>query len=230
MQKAYSNNLLEIACFNVESCTIAQNSGANRIELCSNYAQGGLTPTHDTIAKARALLEIPLHVIIRPHATSFVYTDSEINHMKQSIDLCWDKMVDGVVFGCLNADNTVAIKQNEYLLNASGAMNTTFHRAIDTCVDLEKNVETIIDLGFKNILTSGRSKQAVDGLDVIKKLQDKFSDRINIIVGGGVRSGNLNSIKEFTNCNQFHSAAITDNSEMCNAEEVELLSDLLSNE
>lgn len=230
MQKAYSNNLLEIACFNVESCSIAQNSGANRIELCSNYTLGGLTPTPDAIAKARALLEIPLHVIIRPNATSFVYTDSEINHMKQSIDVCWDKMVDGVVFGCLNPDNTIAIKQNEYLLNAAGAMNTTFHRAIDNCGDIEKNVEIIIDLGFKNILTSGGSKQAVDGLDVIKKLQDKFSDRINIIVGGGVRSGNLNSIKEFTNSNHFHSAAITDNSEMCNAEEVELLSDLLSNE
>lgn len=230
MQKAYSNNLLEIACFNVESCTLAQDSGANRIELCSNYATGGLTPTPDTIAKARALLEIPLHVIIRPNANSFVYTDSEINHMKQSIDVCWDKMVDGVVFGCLNTDNTIAIKQNEYLLNSAGAMNTTFHRAIDNCEDIEKNVEMVIDLGFKNILTSGGSKQAVDGLDVIKKLQDKFSDRINIIVGGGVRSNNLHSIKEYTSCHHFHSAAITNGTELCNAEEVELLSDLLNDE
>ena len=41
--------LLEIACFNSESCLIAQNTGADRIEFCENYSVGGITPTDEEI-------------------------------------------------------------------------------------------------------------------------------------------------------------------------------------
>jgi copper homeostasis protein len=37
---------LEIIGFNIESCTAAQGAGANRIELCDNFAEGGTTPSY----------------------------------------------------------------------------------------------------------------------------------------------------------------------------------------
>lgn len=60
------NMLLEIACFSLEAAIIAEESGADRIELCSGPLEGGLTPSIAMIALARNILKIPIHVMIRP--------------------------------------------------------------------------------------------------------------------------------------------------------------------
>ena len=48
-----NNQILEIACFNLESAIIAANSGADRIELCENYIEGGITPSEKLILEVR---------------------------------------------------------------------------------------------------------------------------------------------------------------------------------
>ena len=45
--------VLEICCFNLPSCTIAVQAGADRIELCADHAEGGTTPSYGTIRLAR---------------------------------------------------------------------------------------------------------------------------------------------------------------------------------
>ena len=50
------NILLEICVFNITDMVTAVASGADRIELCASYFEGGITPTctdhrcHETIA------------------------------------------------------------------------------------------------------------------------------------------------------------------------------------
>ncbi|MBP9069972.1 MAG: copper homeostasis protein CutC, partial [Bacteroidia bacterium] len=73
--------LLEIACFNIESCLIAQKAGAHRIEFCNDYESGGLAPSFQEIAKARQLIKIPLHVIIR-------FKKDEVKLMEEAIWFC----------------------------------------------------------------------------------------------------------------------------------------------
>lgn len=58
--------LLEIACFNTESAFIAQQAGADRIELCDDFAVGGTTPDVNTVMDARVRITIPVFVMIRP--------------------------------------------------------------------------------------------------------------------------------------------------------------------
>ena len=48
--------VLEIACFNVQSCAQAQEAGADRIEFCDNYSLGGITPSQNDIVEAKKLL------------------------------------------------------------------------------------------------------------------------------------------------------------------------------
>ena len=40
---------LEICCYNYQSAVIAAAAGADRIELCSDAAEGGTTPGYGTI-------------------------------------------------------------------------------------------------------------------------------------------------------------------------------------
>ena len=56
MPNISSNKLLEIACFNIESCLLAQDAGADRIEFCADYSLGGITPQHHDILKAKQLV------------------------------------------------------------------------------------------------------------------------------------------------------------------------------
>ena len=45
------NKKIEIACFNLESALIAQNAGADRVELCADVLVGGTTPTIEVIQR-----------------------------------------------------------------------------------------------------------------------------------------------------------------------------------
>ena len=45
--------ILETIAFNIESCSIAQSAGANRIELCDGPGEGGTTPSYGFIKAAR---------------------------------------------------------------------------------------------------------------------------------------------------------------------------------
>ncbi len=201
---------LEIACFNVESCIIAQNAGVDRIEFCTNYESGGLTPSFDDILKVRDLIHLPLHVIIRFSTDPFI--KPHLKEMQKAITFCRENHVDGVVFGSLNKENEVDIETCEILLEKVGAMKCTFHRDIDKCEDLEGNVEKLVSLGFNSVLTSGGKTKALDGASNIAALQSKFGYELEIMPGGGIRPDNIAQIMRKTQCTSFHSAALGLNS------------------
>jgi copper homeostasis protein len=215
--------VLEIACFNLQSCALAQEAGADRIEFCDNYSLGGITPSQTNIIEAKKLLHIPLQVIIRPRGGNFVYDTKEIEMMKRDILFCKEHKIDGVVFGILNSDNTVDVKANKEIVELAKPMSVTFHRAIDECVDIEKAFGEIIGLGFNKVLTSGGKQNALDGIETLKKCQEKYGEKITIIPGGGIRSNNIGLIAKETGCIQFHSAARTNSSDIVDANEIKYL-------
>ena len=79
---------LEVIAFDLESCSIAQQSGADRIELCDNPADGGTTPSFGTIKAARAITTIDLFIMIRPRGGDFLYSNDEFDIMKNDIKIC----------------------------------------------------------------------------------------------------------------------------------------------
>jgi copper homeostasis protein len=220
-------NQLEIACFNYESALIAQESGADRIELCENMQLGGTTPNAVLAVRVREELSIKMHVIIRPRGGDFVYTDEEVAEMKQDIKQFKKLGVDGFVFGILNPDGSVNKKQNQELVNLASPLSCTFHRAFDEVNSIEDGLEDVIDCGFKTILTSGRGKNVEEGISDLELIQKLAQDRIEIMPGGGLRSSNIKLLQEKLEPTFFHSSAITDNSETANPEEIKELLNFL---
>jgi copper homeostasis protein len=227
MPNTSSKYVLEIACFNLQSCLIAQQAGADRVEFCSDYSVGGITPTSSDIIEIRKLVHIPLHIIIRPRAGNFVYDNEEIEMMKNTILFCKQHDIDGVVFGILKSDNSININSNKELVELAKPMSVTFHRAIDECIDIETAFNEIIELGFDKVLTSGGEKNALQGIETLKKCQEKFEEKITIIPGGGIRSNNIEFIIKESNCKQFHSAALTDSIDITDMLEVKKLKEYL---
>ena len=211
---------LEIACFNLESALIAQNSGADRVELCADMSVGGTTPTIEIIKQAREYLTIDLNVMIRPRGGNFVYSDAELEQMKSEIETIKKFKVNGLVFGILNEDKTINCKQNLALVELAKPLPCTFHRAFDEVLDYKQALEDVISCGFSTILTSGTFPNVMEGKEVLKQLVIQANNRIEIMPGGGLRSTNISELNKMVNANWYHSSAITDGSEIANPEEI----------
>lgn len=203
-----SNNKLEIACFNYQSAIIAEQGGADRIELCDNFSLGGTTPSYETFRKARQKIAIDLFVMIRPRGGDFNYNTEAFEQMKKDISFFTEAGADGFVFGILQSDHNIHIQQCVELVSLASSLPCSLHRAFDKTTNTKQSLESAIASGFKTVLTSGFTSSAMDGLENLKSLVSQANNRICIMPGGGVRSSNLEEIKFKTQANYFHSSAI----------------------
>lgn len=215
------NKNLEVACFNLESAIIAQQYGADRIELCDNMLEGGTTPNFEIARKVRSELRIKMNVMIRPRGGDFVYNDAEFEQMKSEI-LQFKKInVDGFVFGILDVNNSFDNARNKELVTLASPLPCTFHRAFDVVSNVYESLELVIDSGFKTVLTSGQGENATEGIEVLRSLVVKANGRIVIMPGGGLRSSNIVLLDQNVNASFYHSSAIIGSGEIANGNEVE---------
>lgn len=217
---------LEIACFNLESALVSQQAGADRVELCDGFDVGGTTPALEIVQKAHEQLNIDLYVMIRPRGGSFVYMEEEFSQMQTSIEIL-KPYCKGFVFGILNQNNTINIKQNSALVHFAHPLPCTFHRAFDEVDDYEQALEDVISCGFSTLLTSGTYPDVMKGKEVLKKLVIQAKNRITIMPGGGVRSGNIQALDDYVQATFYHSSALVDHSRIANTEEILKLKSLL---
>lgn len=201
------NITLEIIGFNIESCIIAQASGANRIELCASPAAGGITPPHSQVKLARKLLQIPFYVMIRPRGGDFLFSENEFKMMLEDVQVCRNLGADGIVIGMLREDGTVDTDRCARLVEAGYPLGVTFHRAFDRVKDYKQSLKDVINIGCERILTSGLHPSCEEGLDVLKELVALADGDISIMPGSGVRSTNIKHILEATGATEIHSSA-----------------------
>jgi copper homeostasis protein len=221
------NKILEIACFNKTSALIAQKAGANRIELSVEYNVGGVSPPEDLIRQVLQEIKLPVHVLIRPRPGNFVYSKEELVQMEKQIEFCRSTHVSGLVFGVLDNEGNINANVCKQLIQLSGPMTACFHRAIDECMNQEKALEQLIELGFDSVLSSGGEKDALLGLKNLKHWQKTFGENISIIAGGGIRSSNLNLIME-SGCRVYHSSGITDTIDTTSEQEIKQMKSILN--
>lgn len=198
---------LEIIGFNIESCMAAQAAGADRIELCDNPGDGGTTPSYGFIKKAREILQIQLYSMIRPRGGDFLYSDEEFEIMKADVLTCKQLGCDGVVIGMLNADGSVDKDRCKKLVELAYPMGVTYQRAFDRVNDPFQALEDVIETGCERILTSGLVPSCLDGAPLIAKLIKQADDRIIIMPGSMLRSGNVAEIAKITGATEFHTSA-----------------------
>jgi len=180
----------------IEEALIANKYDVKRIEVCSALSMGGLTPSFGLIKECSAINSPETHVLIRPRPGGFNYGKKEIEIMMEDIRETAMQKAKGVVFGVLNMENEIDVSQNLKLIELSKSLGleVTFHRAFDYTKHPETGLETVIELGFDRLLTSGHQDKAIDGLNGIRKLIQRSKGRIQIMAGGGVDKANAVAI------------------------------------
>lgn len=200
---------MEVCVDSVRSAKSAIEGGADRLEVCSCLAAGGLTPSLGLLKVIRSINpDIPLMVMIRPRPGDFIYSDLDILQMKEEIDcIRAEGLADGFVTGALTKDGCVDEANCLILMKACGSLPVTFHRAFDLTTDAVQSLETIFELGFSRILTSGQSKNAKTGIEILKVLVQRAQDRIIIMAGCGINDKNVETILRETKVKEIHSSA-----------------------
>ena len=197
---------LEICVDSVASALAAEAGGAQRVELCSALIEGGLTPSLGLIRTVQARLNIGVHVMVRPRAGDFLYSEEEMAVMREDIRLAAECGVQGIVLGLLTAESDIDVERTRELIALARPMQVTFHRAMDMVRDVEEALEQVIETGADRVLTSGGEPTALQGRSRLKQLVLASEGRIGLIVGGGVRPENVREICHATRAVEYHAA------------------------
>ncbi len=183
--------LIEIAVDTLKDAVAAEQGGAHRVELCSDLAADGLSPSAELVREARRALTIPIHAMVRPRAGDFCYSNVEFEQMKSEIDQFKTLGVNGIVLGILHADRSVDLERSAELILRAQPLGVTFHRAFDTAADPFSSMEKIIAAGAVRLLTSGQQKTAPEGIGMIAQLTEASHGRMKIMPGAGINKETL---------------------------------------
>lgn len=200
--------ILEICIDSVEAALAASRGGAQRVELCADLLEGGVTPSAGLIATVRQQIAIDLFVMIRPRGGDFCYTDSEYAVMEAEIAHAKALGANGLVLGVLGQDCRVDLERTRRLVELAVPLPVTFHRAFDHAPDLEAALEDVVATGAQRVLTSGGAANAAQGTQTIAKLVQQARGRIDVMAGGGVRLGNIAALAA-TGATEFHTSLRT---------------------
>jgi copper homeostasis protein len=201
--------LFEACVDSVESAAIAEESGADRVELCAGLMEGGLTPSAGMIRNVCRHLEIPVHVIIRPRGADFCYSDAEFQVMAQDVELAGELGAAAVVLGILLPDGRIDTRRTTRLMECAGAMAVTFHRAFDVALEPLQALEELIELGVDTLLTSGQEATALEGSALIAQLVQQAAGRLQVMAGGGISERNVQRVMEETGVPAVHATLRT---------------------
>lgn len=201
--------ILEICAGSLTDCKIAEQSGANRIELNSALEIGGLTPSHGLLMEAKKHISLPIIVMIRPRGGGFCYTDDEFATMLTDIEFCIDNNFQGIAIGLLNNDGSLNYKQMKIVSKYKDNIELVFHRAFDVMQNPFEAITKIAEFGFSRILSSGLKTSAYKGISNLKKMVELADNKIDILPGCGINLDNFQKIIAETNCNQIHGSFST---------------------
>ena len=204
--------LLEVCIDSAQGLAAAIEGGADRIELCSALALGGLTPSPGFMAFA-ALAPIPSYAMIRPRAGNFVFSYEEIDMMRGDIDAARAAGLAGVVLGA-NLESGALNEAGLWKLKEHAAgMGATLHRAIDLVPDRLAAIDAAIGLGFERVLSSGGARTAPEGIEALAAMVERAAGRISVMPGSGVNAGNAASLIARLGVSELHGSCSAETAE-----------------
>jgi copper homeostasis protein len=197
---------LEVCVESVEHAVAAERGGAHRIELCSDLSSGGITPSAGLMQTVRRHVHAPIHVLIRPRAGDFCYSDHELEIMHDDIQAAKRFGMEGIVLGILRDNARIDVERTKALVELAHPLPVTFHRAFDASGDLETSLEEVIQTGASRILTSGGEPRAEDALSTLARLVQAARGRILLMPCGSIDSENVVRIVRTTSAQEFHTS------------------------
>ncbi|WP_274031938.1 copper homeostasis protein CutC [Streptomyces sp. MMBL 11-1] len=184
--------VLEVIALDPADAVAAQAGGADRLELVTDMAADGLTPSRETFAAIRSAVDIPLRVMLRV-ADGFAAGDIDVlvgraREMREA-------GADAFVFGFLDAEGHADLVAVERLVAELDGCPWTFHRAIDRATDRDALRKRLADLpGLDTFLTAGSPAGVDAGIPTLLAEAARTGEpgyEAQVLVGGGLHLHHL---------------------------------------
>jgi copper homeostasis protein len=188
--------LIEACVDAIDAAMQAEWGGADRIELCGELLQGGVTPSHGLIEAVWDQVSIPLFVLIRPRSGDFLYTSDELDIMERDIRIARSLHVDGIVAGALTTEGDVDVTAMRCILDAARPMEVTFHRAFDFTRDQDAALDALLELEVDRVLTSGGASTALQGAETLARLNLRAGGDLTVMAGGSIEVVRRTGVRE----------------------------------
>lgn len=199
--------ILEVCVDSLASARAALQGGADRLELCSALAVGGLTPYAALLRQFRRESDLPVRCLMRPRAGDFLYSPEEIALLCEQIRELKEAGANGFVIGVLTAAGDLDTAAMNQLMDACDGCSVTLHRAIDVSRDPLQTYRDAAKAGVDTVLTSGAAANCTDGTAVIGQLL-ALRDALHgpeILIGAGVNAGVITRMRSaFPAARAFH--------------------------
>lgn len=197
---------LEVPVFSANDALAAASLGADRLELCASYSEGGLTPGTGLLNVVKKHVNMPVFVMLRPTGGHFNYSKLDLTVMAEEMNVLKLAGADGFVFGILKSDKTIDTAACEKLISFADGLPCTFHRAFDVVPDPFRALQKIKDLGFRRILTSGQQPGVEQGAELLKELLNRAGSDIIIMPGGGMKPELIKQLNEYGRLQEIHAS------------------------
>lgn len=200
IKEVYAGSFLE--------AKLAEQRGADRIELCDKVKEGGTTASYGIIKKCVDSLKVPIFALIRPRIGDYVYSSYEKEIMKEDVKLCKAAGVDGIVIGFLTKKNEIDYDTLQEFIDLALPMEITFSNAIDELEDPVKEIKKLKAVGVNRILSYGKEETALLGKELFNKMIQEAGKDIPIIVAGRITKDNLKEVSSKIKSSEYHGRKI----------------------
>ena len=199
--------VLEICVDSLASARAAIAGGADRLELCSALAVGGLTPYEMLLRQIKEESDIPVRCLMRPRGGDFLYEQEEIRMLQQQILQLKAAGADGFVIGCLTPEGELDGEAMKPLVEACAEKGITLHRCIDVSRDPVQTYLAAGRLGIDTVLTSGGAGSSLGGMETIGRMLQlrDLENGPEVLIGAGVKAAVIRKFRQaFPSARAFH--------------------------
>lgn len=204
--------ILEVLATSPDEITTAVAGGADRLELCADYAGGGLTPSASLVrdfADTTREGGVGIMAMIRPRPGDFVYSRGELAAMSRSVSELLDAGASGVVLGCMTDAGRLDEQAIATLIDVAGGAPVTVHRAVDACADPIAAARIAFALGASRVLTSGGADTAMVGAETIGRMVAVAPSQVDIVAASGITAANVAGLVAATGVREVHGSLRT---------------------
>ncbi|ADD45744.1 copper homeostasis protein CutC [Stackebrandtia nassauensis] len=188
--------LLEVIALDAADARAAAAGGADRLELVTNMAADGLTPSLRTVAAIRAVCDIQLRVMLRLRED---FAPTDLDELARLATKLAEAGADGFVLGFLGADGTIDLDSTRQLARAVG-LPWTCHRVVDHTRDHAEAMAAVRSLpGLDQVLTAGHPDGVSSGMDNLRAAVSL----VPVMAGGGLRPSQVPILRD-CGVNAFH--------------------------
>ncbi|MET7936011.1 copper homeostasis protein CutC [Streptomyces sp. NPDC005322] len=200
-----SRPILEVIALHPADAIAAQAGGADRLELVTDIAADGLTPSRDTFAAVRSAVDLPVRVMLRASDGFEAGDAAALDVLCAAAQSLHAEGADEFVVGFLTSDGGPDLAAVTTLARVIGAgegvdeSRWTFHRAIDHATDRDTLRKQLAALpGLDTYLTAGSARGVDDGLPTLAAEAARAGTpgyEPRLMAGGGLRLDHLPALR-----------------------------------